>query len=122
MWRKASTNASWAMSGASSRSPHSPTAEATAMSSNRSMSSGQALASPRWAAPTSATQRSRSSTSVITREEPARPGRLPAVTDRQGVTYGPGGGDGAGAQRGCACRTIVQDDPCFSTGTKPTDS
>ena len=58
MWRKARTNASWAMSGASSRSPHSPTAEATAMSSNRSMSSGHALASPRWAAPTSAAQRS----------------------------------------------------------------
>jgi hypothetical protein len=44
---KASTNASWAMSGASSRSPHRATAEATAMSSQRSMSAGQAETSPR---------------------------------------------------------------------------
>ncbi len=97
MWRKARTNASWAMSGASSRSPHSPTAEATAMSSNRSMSSGQALASPRWAALTNAAQRSRSSISVITREEPARArpvtarpeGRRPPDRPRSGSRWQP---------------------------------
>ena len=48
------------------------------MSSKRSMSAGQAVASPRWAAPTSAAQRSRSSTSVITREEPAPAGPVTA--------------------------------------------
>src|SRR6476469_326646 len=72
------------MSGASSRSPQRPTAEATAMSSKRSMSPGQALASRRCAAPTSAAQRSRSSTSVITREEPARAG---PVTARRELAY-----------------------------------
>ena len=63
------------------------------MSSKRSISAGQAVASPRWAASTSAAQRSRSSTSVITREEPA-PVQL----------HGSSGGAATGAsERGHIC-------------------
>ena len=74
------------------------------MSSKRSMSAGQAVASPRWAAPTSAAQRSRSSTSVITREEPAPAVRLPHHASGQR----PPDGGGPGAERlGWIVRTVA---------------
>jgi hypothetical protein len=45
--------------------------------------------------------------------EPVQPGRFVCV-------IAPGAWVGGQFDR-AACRTIVQDDPCFSTGTKPTD-